>query len=1356
MPWSHKIRSRLVLGILGLGLVARTAIALDPARHVTQYVHDSWTARNGAPAGTISAITQTRDGYLWLATASDGLVRFDGVRFAHVEEIDTLFPLPTTEVRSLLAARDGTLWVGTSNGLARRVDGRWERIDEGRSRSVDDMAEAADGTIVFARDRTGFGVVRNGRITLHASGELSSRRVAVTHDGTVWLGSDRALRPFGIDGTPHPPVLQTRIEALYLDDAARLWVATRSGVYRLAGTRVEAVPTAPDSLRDPSVSRLLQDRDGNIWAATASRGLLRLTSGGLATLGKRQGLTEDNVTALYEDQEGSLWVGTVAGLDRLRDGAFVPLGMAEGLPSNNTASVIESRDGAIWTFTDGAGLNRIDADGAVHTYTTRDGLASNFGGPLYQARDGALWIGHDRGLTRFQAGAGRAYREPVVPAGYVSAVVEDEQSLVVYVLGVGLLRFKNGRCEPYRLADGTVPKLRMPFAMHHAADGALWLATADGLVAIRDGTMRTVWQVPRSAVATSILEDSAGVLWVGTWHGLLRVQGGHVTAYSTSQGLFHNKIYAVLADRDGYIWMSCPRGVFRVPKRELQELAVGTSTHVTSDAFGAADGMRTPETSALAQPTACRTRDGRLWFTTRQGLIAVDPARLVRNPLPPPVVIETVVVDGESHPPASPFSLRADARQIEIHYNALSLLVPERVRFRYMLEGYDTEWVDAATRRTAFYTRLPPGEHVFRVTACNNDGVWTPTGTAMTLRVARRWHQTWWFYALVSLALASAAFSLHHLRVRRIRARERVLEQRVRERTGALRQEIMERELAQTALQESEQRYELAIRGANEGIWDWDLTSDRIYLSPLWKSILGYEDHEIESRSEEWFTRIHPEDVERVRAKLLGYHGSAATHYTDEFRVRHRDGGFRWVLSRGFAVRDAEGRCQRVVGSMSDVTERRAFDPLTGLPNRARFMERLGEVFARVREDPDGRFAVLFLDLDRFKLVNDSLGHVAGDQLLVTIGKRLETCLRPGDVVARFPGDEFAILVADLHDAKEIDVIADRIQREMAQPVAVGESEAFASVTIGIAVSSNRYTQPDEMVRDADTAMYAAKEHGRSRHEVFHDGMRTQVVTTLELENALRRGIDRGELVMHYQPIVSLTTGRVEGFEALVRWNHPKRGLLLPGEFIPLAEEARLIAPLGRWVRRETCRQLYAWRSAIPAADSIWISVNVSAREFTEPDLAREIRQLLRETHVPPRRLRIEITETTLMAGDYRVAATLERLQALQIPLDIDDFGTGYSSLSYLQQLPVAALKIDRSFVEKLGPRGQNVAFIQTMVSLARSLGIPVVAEGVETTMQLALVRQAGCDRAQGYFLSRPLDPEHAAALIGTTFSLPG
>jgi diguanylate cyclase (GGDEF)-like protein len=390
---------------------------------------------------------------------------------------------------------------------------------------------------------------------------------------------------------------------------------------------------------------------------------------------------------------------------------------------------------------------------------------------------------------------------------------------------------------------------------------------------------------------------------------------------------------------------------------------------------------------------------------------------------------------------------------------------------------------------------------------------------------------------------------------------------------------------------------------------------------------------------------------------------------------------------------------------------------------------------------------VAVLDLDRFKLVNDSLGHAAGDALLVAVARRIEGSLRAGDLVARFAGNEFTLLVSPVAGSAEATQIVGRVRSELARPFEVDGVETFVAVTAGLAVA-DEVTASDELVRDAATALHHAKAVGRGGMELFRDGMRARAVTTLELGTALRRAIERGEFVMHYQPVVALGDGRVEGFEALVRWNHPERGLVLPGDFIPLAEQMQLIGALGRLVRQAACEQLAAWRSQLSDDSTLWMSVNVSGLEFARHEFGRELRVLLRTARLPARALRLEITESVLMDSDERIAATLDDLRRLGLSLDIDDFGTGYSSLSYLQQLPVNALKIDRAFVARLGRHERDEAFVETILVLARKLGLTVVAEGVETKEQLAILRRLGCDAAQGFLFSRAVPVEQATALL--------
>ncbi|HUR27995.1 MAG TPA: EAL domain-containing protein [Planctomycetota bacterium] len=569
--------------------------------------------------------------------------------------------------------------------------------------------------------------------------------------------------------------------------------------------------------------------------------------------------------------------------------------------------------------------------------------------------------------------------------------------------------------------------------------------------------------------------------------------------------------------------------------------------------------------------------------------------------------------------------------------------------------------------------------------------------------------------------------------------------------------------LAETALRVSEERYALAARAANDGLWDWDLSADRIYYSPRWKSMLGFEEQEIASRPGEWFERVHPEDIERVRAAMAAHLDGTSAHFESEYRMQHKNGSWRWILCRGLAVRDEQARATRMAGSQSDVTHRklaeeqlahRAFyDQLTNLPNRALFIDRLRQALRRASRRKDYLFAVLFLDVDRFKMVNDSLGHMAGDRLLVMIARRLELSLRPGDTVARLGGDEFTVLLDDIRDVSDATRVADRIQRELDMPFNVGGQELFTTASIGIALSATGYERPEDILRDSDTAMYKAKSQGKARHAMFDTGMHERAVVLLQLEADLRRAIERSELRVHYQPIVSLASGRIAGVEALARWQHPGRGLVSPAEFIPMAEETGLILPIGRWVLTEACRQMVLWRDAFGAVQPLEVAVNLSGRQLALPDLVGQIAEVLRETGLEPARLRLEITESVVMEHPEVVSRMLGELRELGVKLSIDDFGTGYSSLAYLQRFPADTLKIDRSFVSGVGSKGENSEIARTIVTIGHNLGMRVVAEGVETAEQLAHLRELSCEGAQGYFISKPLCGEDTTQLIGARMS---
>ena len=480
-------------------------------------------------------------------------------------------------------------------------------------------------------------------------------------------------------------------------------------------------------------------------------------------------------------------------------------------------------------------------------------------------------------------------------------------------------------------------------------------------------------------------------------------------------------------------------------------------------------------------------------------------------------------------------------------------------------------------------------------------------------------------------------------------------------------------------------------------------------------------------------TSAQAEQAERERAEAERARAEQAERHVEE-------------LSRHIAEQE---RISVQLQESKDHFRHAAFhDALTNLPNRALLAENLKFVIERAKQHEDYQFAVLFLDLDRFKNVNDSLGHSIGDQLLITMARRLESCIREVDMVARLGGDEFAILLDGIPNQAEATNMAQRIQEKLQSPFNLSGHEVFTTTSIGIAVSATGYDDPENMLRDADTAMYRAKAQGKACYEVFDKGMHTHAVYVLQMENDLRRAIEREELRVYYQPIVALENGQLAGFEALIRWQHPERGFINPSDFIPLAEDTGLIVPLGLWILKRACQQLCQWQWQSPANRSLFMSVNLSGKQVAQPDLVENIRDILDETHVDAKHLKLEITESAVMENAEMAARLLKRLKALGVQLSIDDFGTGYSSLSYLHRFPVNTLKIDRSFVGRIGEAAENIEIVRTVISLAENMGMEVVAEGIETLSQLTQLRKLKCQYGQGYLFSRPVDAESVSSWI--------
>jgi diguanylate cyclase (GGDEF)-like protein/PAS domain S-box-containing protein len=553
------------------------------------------------------------------------------------------------------------------------------------------------------------------------------------------------------------------------------------------------------------------------------------------------------------------------------------------------------------------------------------------------------------------------------------------------------------------------------------------------------------------------------------------------------------------------------------------------------------------------------------------------------------------------------------------------------------------------------------------------------------------------------------------------------------------------------------ERYARAVRGAKDGIWDWDLVTDRVYFSTRWLAILGEREYTRGESPSAWFDRVDADDLPRLRTAIATHLDGGAPHLQCEHRLRHADGTWRWVMVRGLAIRRPDGEPIRMAGSLSDITDRHVaqlrlrhdalHDAQTGLPNRSLFIDRVNHSLQRSTRDPSSGCACLFVDIDRFKFVNDSLSHAVGDSLLVAFAVRLSAALRPGDTVARLGGDEFTVLLEDVVDLDEAEGVADRILQSVAETFEIHGNELSVSASIGISLSTPGLSSAD-LIRNADIAMYDAKQRGRARSSVFDETMRRGVIDRLAREVSLRRAVEGSLLRIHYQPIVELSSGRICGLEALARWpeNWP---LVEPTEFIAIAEDTGMIGALGRYVTDTALRTLATWRAEGLVSEEVCMSVNLSGRQVDNPGLAEQVRQALDAVDLPAHALKLEITESTLIREVGRTQQLFSEVCGTGVGLHLDDFGTGYSSLTALHSLPVDTLKLDRSFVATIAPGGQSDdTIVCSAVALAHSLRLAVIAEGIERPDQLTRLRALGCEYGQGYLFSPARSAEDMGAWL--------
>ncbi len=569
----------------------------------------------------------------------------------------------------------------------------------------------------------------------------------------------------------------------------------------------------------------------------------------------------------------------------------------------------------------------------------------------------------------------------------------------------------------------------------------------------------------------------------------------------------------------------------------------------------------------------------------------------------------------------------------------------------------------------------------------------------------------------------------------------------------------IERKHVALALQASEERYALAVAGANDGLWDWNLVTDEVYYSPRWKAILGHQAEGLGNSPDEWFSRVHPDDLPRLRSRLEEHLSRKTPHFIVEHRLRHKDETYRWMLGRGVAIHNRRGRATRIAGSLSDITARKSaeerlrhdnlHDALTELPNRTLFIDRLSQVVKWQSRHHESAFAVLFIDIDGFKHINDSIGHLEADKCLVKLARRLESCIRPTDTVSRFGGDEFALLATDIRGDKEAEVFVERIQKEISQPMVVAEHEVATTVSIGVVLGGAPGDDTENLLRKADRAMYVAKGLGPGSHSLHDQKAYTEDAQWPGLVSELKEALAGNLLQLHYQPMVCLKSNKIVGFEGLARWSHPKTGFIAPEKFLPMAERAGLSGELTRWALREAFHQAVTWKNGHSVDSQPEVCVKVHASRLKTPAFVGEVAAAITDAAIHPSRVTLEFPEDELMAQSDASLQNLKEIAALGVQIYLDGFGMGHSSLGCLSGLPVNALKIGQSFVRRLAEDNNHSKVVRGIVALAHDLGMRVIAEGIETRSQFQMTRrELGIDWGQGLFIAPPMESQTALQLL--------
>ena len=768
------------------------AVGLDPQKAISQYSHAEWQIEDGLPQSTVRAIVQTRDGYIWLAT-EEGLLRFDGVRFTLFDKSNTS-EITNHDIFALFEDRQGALWIGTQSRLLRFKDGKFIAYSTSNSGLANDrvraIAEDSVGSLWIGTDG-GLNRLINGQFTTYTTKQgLSDDGVLTIHKdrtGNLWIGTKRGLNRYR-DGvfsvfTTREGLSGDLVVSVYEDPENALWICTDGGLNRLKDGKITSYINK--GLSNDFVGAIHEDRDGNLWFGTKT-GLDRFRGDRFTGNSTNSLLANKDIRAVFEDREGNLWLGTGgSGLHRLKDERFSYYSMGEGLSNDAVLPIFEDREGTIWIGTKGGGVNLLK-DGKLSALTTKTGLSSNIIYSLGQDPSGSIWLGTGgNGLNRLTNGIVSVYTTKTgLSNNVVRTIYKDSKGELWFGTNSGLSRFKDGRVITFK-TNSSLDTERIT-SIHDDGSATMWFGTPTGLYRLKHGELRlfTTKDGLSNNYIHSLYEDNEHRLWIGTGGGGLNLLSNeHFKAIGTGEGLFDDVVYVILEDGFNNLWMSSNKGIFRVSKDELLALAAGKIRSVTSISYGSADGMKVREANGGAQPAGWKSRDGKLWFPTNQGVVWTDPNKTNINKVPPPVYIEQALFDKKAAHPDVMVSIPPGRGELEFHYTALSFARPDKVRFKYKLEGFDGDWVDGGSQRVVHYTNIPPGKYQFRVIASNNDGVWNETGASFGFNLEPHFYQTRWFYALCFFLFILTAWGIYLLSVRQLKLQARKLEARVVERT---------------------------------------------------------------------------------------------------------------------------------------------------------------------------------------------------------------------------------------------------------------------------------------------------------------------------------------------------------------------------------------------------------------------------------------------------------------------------------------------------------------------------------------------------------------------------------------------